>query len=149
MVWYVCGMVWYVLTVWYGKNTVNGMVRLRYGTIVRSRGCIIWLNLPGGMVSVYKVRKGRIRRTNIICHELISTIGKFENLVLRTDRQTDRQICIYQNRDSVLQTDKSVRQEEVAHGGVQRVREGREPKRMYHRHLSNDLATDRASHTGA
>ena len=43
-------VVWYVLTVWYGKNTVYGTARLRYGTMVRCRGCIIWLNLPGGMV---------------------------------------------------------------------------------------------------
>ena len=43
-------VVWYVLTVWYGKNAVYGMVRLRYGTMVRCRGCIIWLNSPGGMV---------------------------------------------------------------------------------------------------
>ena len=51
MVWYVCGMVWHVLTVRFGKNTVYGMVRLRYGSsMVRCRRCIIWLNLPGGMV---------------------------------------------------------------------------------------------------
>ena len=47
---------WYgMLTVWYGKNTVPGtlvydMVRLRYGTMVRCRGCTILLNLPDGMV---------------------------------------------------------------------------------------------------
>ena len=43
-------VVWYVLTVWDGQNTVCGMVRLRYGTMVRCRGSIIWLNLPGGIV---------------------------------------------------------------------------------------------------
>ena len=30
-------VVGYVLTVWDGKNTVYGMVRLRYGTMVRCR----------------------------------------------------------------------------------------------------------------
>ena len=43
-------VVWYVLSVWYGKNTVYGVVRLRYGTMVRCRGCIIRLKLPEGMV---------------------------------------------------------------------------------------------------
>ena len=43
-------VVWYVLKVWNGKNTVYGMVRLLYGTMARCRGCIIWLNLPGSMV---------------------------------------------------------------------------------------------------
>ena len=60
--------IWDMLVVWhtrYGKNTacgmvcvdgivrentVYGMVRLWYGTMVRCRGCIIWVNLPGGMV---------------------------------------------------------------------------------------------------
>ena len=38
-------VVWYVLTILYGKNTaVYGMVRLRYGTMVRCRRCLIWLN---------------------------------------------------------------------------------------------------------
>ena len=52
MVWYVRGMVWYVLTVLCGKPTVYGMVSLLYGTMVRCRGCIIRLNLPGGMVCI-------------------------------------------------------------------------------------------------
>ena len=43
-------VVWYVLTVWYGKNTVYCTVLLRYDAMVRCRGCIIRLNLPGGMV---------------------------------------------------------------------------------------------------
>ena len=55
LVWYMGKtphVVWYVLTVWYGKNTAYGMVRLRYGTMVQCRGCSIWLNLPGGMICV-------------------------------------------------------------------------------------------------
>ena len=31
------------------ENSVFGMVCLRYGTMVRCRGCILCLNLPGGM----------------------------------------------------------------------------------------------------
>ena len=30
----------YVLTVWYGNNTVYGMLRSRYGTMVR---CLSWM----------------------------------------------------------------------------------------------------------
>ena len=52
--------------------------------------------------SVYKVRKGRIRRTNIICDEL-SAIGKCSNIyALRTDRQRDRQ----GKRETDRQTDR-------------------------------------------
>ena len=42
-------------------------------------------------VSVYKARKGRIRRTNIICNELIGHWKVFKNISLaeETDRQTD------------------------------------------------------------
>ena len=44
-------VVWYVLTLWYGKKTVYGLVRLWYRTMVRCRrGCIMWLNSPGSMV---------------------------------------------------------------------------------------------------
>ena len=43
-------VVWYVLSVWYEINTVYGMVHSRYGAMVPCRGCIIWLNLRGGMV---------------------------------------------------------------------------------------------------
>ena len=105
-------VVWYVLTVWYGKNTVYGMVRLRYGTMVRCRGCVIWqICLVVWYVSVYKVRKGPIRRTNIICNELIyrqlENVRKFMPCGQQTDRQTDRQVCIYQNRGPVLQTENS------------------------------------------
>ena len=43
-------VVWYVLTVWYGKNTVYDMVRLPYRTMVRYRGCIIGPISPGDIV---------------------------------------------------------------------------------------------------
>ena len=45
-------------TAWYGENTVYGMVSLRYGNMVRCRGCIVWLIcLVVWYVSVYKARK--------------------------------------------------------------------------------------------
>ena len=99
---------------------VDGMVREKhsiwYGTFaVWYHGTVSWMNYMAKIclvvwsVSVYKVRKGRIRRTNIICNELIyrplESVRKYKPCRL-TDRQTDRQICIYHNRDSVLlQTD--------------------------------------------
>ena len=85
---------WYLLAVWYGKHTVCGMVRWWYGTMVPCRGYIVWPNfLVVWYVSVYKVRKGRIRRTNIICNGLIyrplETVRKCKPCG-QTDRQTDR-----------------------------------------------------------
>ena len=54
--------------------------------------------------SVYKVHKDRISRTNIICNEPISrpleSVRKYKPC-----GQPDRHIGIYQNRDSVLQTE--------------------------------------------
>ena len=43
---------------------------------------------------------------------------------------------------------KSVRQDKVAHGEGQRVRESREPERIHHPDLSNYLATSQASYKG-
>ena len=95
-------------------------------------------------VSLVKVRKGRIRRTSIICNDLIyrplqgvrkykpcgqtdrrtdkqtdirtdkqtdrrtdkqTDRRKDKQTDRRTGKQTDRQVCIYQKRDSVLQTE--------------------------------------------
>ena len=83
VVWYMMGkkyrmyVVWYVPTIWYWKNAVPGIwydtfAVWYHGTVWQCRGCIIWLNLPSGMVClVYKVLKGPIRRTNISCIDLI------------------------------------------------------------------------------
>ena len=55
-------------------------------------------------MSVYKVRKGQIRRTSIICNDLIyrplQSVRK-----CKPCGQTDRQVCIDVNRYSVLQTE--------------------------------------------
>ena len=65
-------------------------------------------------VSVYKVRKSRIRRTNIICEDLICRSLERTHMSsniygIQTDGQTnihtDRHIRKYHNRDSVLQTE--------------------------------------------
>ena len=42
------------------ESTAYSMVRLRYGTMVRYRGCIVWLNLPGGMVCFQYIRSVRV-----------------------------------------------------------------------------------------
>ena len=92
MVLYVCGMVYHGTMSW---MYYFGLICL-----------VVWY------VSVYKVHKGRIRRTNIICNELIhrplKSVRKYKPCG-QTDRQTDRQICFYQNRDSVLQTENTLR----------------------------------------
>ena len=62
-----------------------------YGTMVRCRGYIIWLNFPGGTVC-FSV-KGRIRRMDIICNDLIyrplETLRKNKPCG-QADRQTDK-----------------------------------------------------------
>ena len=67
-------LVWYDGTVClvdtlHGKIMVCDMVCLWYGMGVRCGGCIIWLKncLVAWDLSAYKVRKSRIRRTNIDC----------------------------------------------------------------------------------
>ena len=52
-----------MLAVWYEKNTVCGMVRWRYGTMVRCRGHIIWLNTVCMYVVWYCWRYGKGKNT--------------------------------------------------------------------------------------
>ena len=101
---------------WYGTLVVwhDGTERWFYNM---AKYClVVWY------VSGYKVCKSRIRRTNIMCNELliiyqVSIIGTNYLVVElvrkykgcgQTDRQIHRQICNYQNRDSVLQTYRTI-----------------------------------------
>ena len=87
-------VVWYVLTVWYGKTD-----SILYGTFaVWYYGTMSWMHYMAKFAwYVDKAREGRIRRTNIICNELImsrplESVRKHKpcgHTYRQTDRQTD------------------------------------------------------------
>ena len=101
-------VVWYVLTVWHEKNTVPG---IWYDTFaVRYHGTMSWMYYMAIFAWWYGILQyiRSVRVEYVVRISLTSLyIGHwkvFENNSL-TDRQSDRQIFIHQNRDSVLQTD--------------------------------------------
>ena len=67
------------------------MVRLQYGTMVRCRECIIWLNLPPGSMFQY-IRSVRVEYVVRISSVTSLDIGHwkvFEN-ISSADRETNR-----------------------------------------------------------
>ena len=84
-----------MLTVWYGKKYVvwyvGGMVRWYDVMAIYDMATFPWWY---GMFqhNIYKVRKGRIRRTKIICnltYRPMGSVRKYKSCG-QTDRQTDR-----------------------------------------------------------
>ena len=82
----------YLLTVWYGKNTVYDKVRLRYGTMVRCHGVIMakfawWYSM---FQYIRCVMVEYVERVSSVTTLYIDHCKVFENISL-ADRQTDRQ----------------------------------------------------------
>ena len=123
-------VVWYVLTVWYGENTVYGMVRLRYGMVcvdgmvqekhsiwygtfaARYHGTVSWMYYMakcawwyGTFQYIRSVRVEYVVRVSSVTSLYIGHWKVFENPGL-PDRQTDRQADLHLPKQrSVLQTE--------------------------------------------
>ena len=127
--WY--GTCWWYGIWEYGNTTVCGMVCVDgFGRVKNSiwygmfavwyHGTMSWMYYMGkfawwyGMLQCTRsVRVEYVVRISSVTRLYIGHWKVFENISLadrQTDKQTDRQICVYQNRDTVLQTENSERE---------------------------------------